>query len=411
VTRNDIITSIYANPYKVLKAYRSAMGKNNRITDNEKKLLHVIETHPELSIKELLTHTTYKWERTVKRKLKQLKEQEILSGPFYVLNYSKLSKNSLHKLVCTVETNQSYETVIPYLQIIEPIWVYPVMSPHKKVLTAAFYSTDITAMEDILQLLKDNDIITDYIARVWHSKRLVECANLFGDSNPSLDNLLTPCELPDMSLEYYDIAWNECDLRILPYLEGGEKLIEILRKEKNLHRDWTYEQIKYSRGKMVKNGLIEKKYLYNPFLPEQCAHFQLFLKTDDINVTQRALYNFAKGARVTKQYVLCEDWGKITCVSHPLFLKDLMSKLDSIDAITEREIYPKRAFPPGRYCSGQIPEYKYFNVETQTIEYPYHVYEEKIKERIESEQLVVQESAKKLVVPEKVRIRETEMHT
>ncbi|KYK37142.1 MAG: hypothetical protein HXS48_02600 [Theionarchaea archaeon] len=392
------------------------MGKTYRMSDNEKKMLHVLGSHPEVSTKELLTHTDYKWERTVKRKLSQLKEQHILSKPLYYINYNKLCRNPLHKLLCILESNQNYDTVISYLKLIEPLlWVYPVLSAHKKVVNVLLYSTNDAAMVDILQLLKENDIITDYIVRVLRHRGTIENPNLFGDPNPSLDNLLDPCDIPDTSLGHYDTAWNKCDITILPYLERGTKLIEILRKENNHNfKSCTYEQIKYSREKMVKNKLIEKLYMFSPFPLDQCVQFRLTLKTDDTALTQRILHNFAKGERILKQHALYGEWeninciwGSIRCTSHPLFLKDLMYKLDQVDYITEREVYPIRSFPHKRYFFSQPSEFKYFDFDTQTLEYPYHVYEEQIKEKLESEQAIFHDRAQRVIFSEEMHFKET----
>lgn len=363
--------------------------KSYQMDNNEKKLLNIIGRHPEITIKELLTHTTYKCTRTVKRKLTQLKEQRILYGPYYDINYSKLCKNPLHKLYCILESTEDYETVISYLQLIDSIRaVFPTVSSYRKVLTTLFYSSHDAEVISILQLLKDSGIITDYIVHTWCSRRMIENPNLFGDSNPSLHSLLDPCDIPDIGLEHHDTAWNTCDIAILPYLrkglEGG-KLTEILKVEKKFNKRWTYEQVKYSREKMVKNGLIKKIYTIRPFPHSQCAQFDLFLKPEDSNLTRRILYNFAKGERIYKEYVLCEDGGFIFCVSHPLFLTDLMRTLDEIDAVFETEIYPIRTFPYRGYVVGQFPELKYFNFDSQTLEYPYCVYKEKIKEKIEGE--------------------------
>lgn len=362
------------------------MGKVHRLNENEKLLLHAAGNYPDASMEELLTYTNYTWKRTLIRKLNQLREQHILNGPFYDISYSSLCKNSFHKLVCILETDQTYETVISYVSLIESLkWIYPVLSPHKKVLSVAFFSSHDQATKSILQLLKDKDIITDYIVRVVSTKRIDENPNLFGDINPPLDNLIAPCSIPDMELGCHETVLNECDISILPYLERGEKLIEILRKEKNRKKPWTYDQVKYSRKKMVKSKLIEKKYFYYPFLPSQCAGFHLFLKLDDIELTRRILCNFARGGRIQKKCIVLNDWGMIACTSHPLFLKDLMHKLDSIDEIKEREVYPIRSFPPQKYYFRHFPEFVHYDFETQTLEYPYHVYEEKIKEKLENE--------------------------
>jgi DNA-binding Lrp family transcriptional regulator len=372
------------------------MVNSPRITDSEKQLLHAVGSNPEASIKELLEYTEYKWERTIKRKLKRLKEQDILQGPMYYTNYSRLCKNPLHKVVCIIESNQSYETVISYLKMIESLlWILPVLSPHKRVMKMMYYSTDNEAMIDILQLLKENGIISDYVFRVMRYRGKVENPNLYGDINPVLDNLLDPCDIPDMSLQPHDTAWNECDIAVLPYLERGTRLIEILRKENHNSKTWTYEQIKYSREKMVKNGLIEKLYMFFPFPLDQCLRFGLFLKTEDAALTHRIVHNFARGERINKQCALHEGWGDINiwgsvgCASHPLFLKDLMHKLDAVEEIVEKEVYQIRSFPHKKYFFSQPSRLDYYDVETQTLEYPYHVYEEKIKEKIEQEPVII----------------------
>ena len=160
------------------------MEEMYKMSNSEKELLHIIGKNPDMSGKELLEHTKYRWERTVKRKVAQLKAQHILEGPIYDLNYSKLCRNPLHKVVCILETNLNYEDVIPYLRIIEPLrWVYPVMSPHKRLLNVGYFSSNDGKLRDILQLLKDHSIISDYIMRVWRTKRLIVTPNLFGDFN------------------------------------------------------------------------------------------------------------------------------------------------------------------------------------------------------------------------------------
>jgi hypothetical protein len=139
-------------------------------------------------------------------------------------------------------------------------------------------------------LLKGNGIISDYTIRVSRHKKVRENPNLYGEHNPSLDTVLTPCELPDLSLGCHDTTWSECDIAVLPYLitgSKGTKLIEILKAEKKANRTWSYDQIKYSRKKMIENGLIKKGYVINPFSPKQYVHFFLFLKCEDINMTRR----------------------------------------------------------------------------------------------------------------------------
>ena len=136
---------------------------------------------------------------------------------------------------------------------------------------------------------------------------------------------------------------------------------------------------------MIEKGLTEKKYSISPFPRSKCAHFVLFVRTEDTAITQRVLHNFAQQERIFKEYTLCEDWGMLTCQSHPIFLTDLMQKLDSIEEITEKELYQLRSYP-GKYFFKQSFEDKYYDFGEQTLKYPYDTYKEKIKEKIANEQ-------------------------
>ena len=364
------------------------MVKNRELTYSEKELLNALGKYPEMPLKELLIHTSYKRVSSLLRKIDQLKRRDIVRGPFYDIDHNKLCRNTLHRLFCILETTQSYETIMSYLDIIEPLsWTYLVLSPHKRLLNVGFLSSDNAEMVNLFQLLKDSNIISDYVIRVHHHTKVVENPNFFGDLNPSLDGLLDPCNVPDISPEGYDTEWNQCDISVLPYLETGYKngkLIEILRAERKSNRTWTYSQIKYSHQKMVSNKLIKKIYTLYPLPRAQCVIFILFLKTEDIISTLRVLRNFAKGARVYKHYVLCEDEGALSCICHPSFFTDLMYKLDQIDEITEKELHPLRSLSES--SSPAIPSnLDYFDFDKQTLEYPYRMYEEKIKEKLESE--------------------------
>jgi len=47
-----------------------------------------------------------------------------------------------------------------------------------------------------------------------------------------------------------------------------------------------------------------------------------------------------------------------------------MHRLDHIEEITKKELYHLRSFPPGMCHVGGHAEFKYYDVEKQTLEYP-----------------------------------------
>ncbi|MGD2247913.1 MAG: hypothetical protein PVF58_05865 [Candidatus Methanofastidiosia archaeon] len=364
------------------------------LTENEKKLLTFLGQNPYIPMKDMVNHTPYKWTSTIVKKIEQFRKQCIFAGPFYNINYDTLCKNRFRLLFCIFESDQDYDIVISYLKTIESLkTLFAVLSPHKELLNAIYLSSDTKEMEKLFQLLQDNGIINDFIIREYSQRKWIENPNFFGDFNPSLDNLLDPCDLPDLSFKQHDTDWNECDIALLPYLRMSYmngKLMEILKAEKEQNRTWTYSQLHYSREKMIKNGLIDKKYFICPFQAPECADFNLFIKTDQPELTQRILHNFGTKARVLREYAFCGDWGYVGFESHPQFLMNIMGNLDHINEITDKELYHIRSNEKReQYYIANPPVLHYFDIDTQTLHYPYHVYRERIKEKIENEWIVV----------------------
>ncbi len=366
------------------------MVKIRGLSDREKELLNTLGRYPNMSLKELVNCTRYKRASSISRKLDQFKKQNNLFGPSYCPDWGKLCRNSFNRIFCILETELSYDTIISYLVLIESLaWTFPVLSAHKKLLYVEFVSTNDRETKSLLQVLKDNNIVTECIFHISNQNKVIENPDLFGDFNPSLDNLLDPCDVVDTSYGQHDTDWNECDLAILPYLMIGYKgtrLIEILKKERKLDKPWTYEQIKYSHEKMIGSEFIRKEYNIFPFPYQHCVHFILLLKSAKTALNRRIACNFARGTRVYKEYTLFEDSVLVEFVSHPLFLSDLMHKLDLIDEIKEKGIYQIRSISSKKHTLFIPPELTYyFDFESQTMEYPYHVYKERIKEKLERE--------------------------
>jgi hypothetical protein len=161
------------------------------------------------------------------------------------------------------------------------------------------------------------------------------------------------------------------------------KLIEILKEERKLNNKWTYDQIKYSHKKMLSRGLIMNRCNIYPFSYDQCVDFNLFLRCEDVELTQTIIYNLARNGRILRDFMLCQDWGFVGFVSHPLFLTGLLHNLNQIDGITEKELYQISSIPDRKSFFTQPLELKYFDSEKQTLQYPYEVYKEKIKEKLD----------------------------
>ena len=355
------------------------------MNEREKKLLTLLGKHPTMSAEELRIQSDYKWKSTISKKITYFKRHFIVYGPVYFTDYGRLCKNRLNQMYCFIETQEPYDRVVSYLQLIKPLkWVYPIQSPRRTVLDVSLTSSDDSRTKALLQLLKDNYIIQDYTIYSYHCRKITQNPNFSGIFIPRLNNLLEPCEVPDMSLGEHDTRWNECDMRVLPYLETGYKtcrLIEIMKAERNSGYNWTYEQLRYSLRKMIENRLIQKTYIIYPIRAKYCTIFLLYLKAKSPAQIQRILYNFGRESRIYKHYVSSENWGILCCASHPLFYPNLIQRLD-IDEIVEKDLY--HLDPVVGLSPLDLPtELECFDIEKQTLEYPYHVYEREIREKLE----------------------------
>ncbi|MBU7041924.1 MAG: hypothetical protein HXS45_14030 [Theionarchaea archaeon] len=363
------------------------MDHMHHFNKNEKSLLAVLGKNPEIPLKELVNYTTYKRANSIVRKIVHLKEKRVIFGPKYYIDPGKLCKNPLHSIICVVELEKPYNTVISFLKLIEPlISVYPILTSHKEIVHVAFLSSHDSMVESLLQLLKENNIIAGFTIRIRNKKTCIENPDFSGESVPSLDGLLDSCEFPDLSLGTYTTAWNECDIAVLNQVireRETPKLIDILREERKRGSPWTYEQIKYSHAKLRATHLMTKTFFISPFPIDQCSDFYLHFKATSMEYTQRILYNFGKGGRLYKEYTLCGEWGRIGCICHPRLALGLMYTLDGIDEITHKELYHFRSFNHVIEHPGGDAVLKYYDVESQTLHYPYDTFRENIKEKID----------------------------
>jgi hypothetical protein len=62
-------------------------------------------------------------------------------------------------------------------------------------------------------------------------------------------------------------------------------------------------------------------------------------------------------------------------------------KLDQIDVIREKELYRVRSLPPGKYWFSSVPDFSDYDFESQTLQFPYHLYREKAKQKLESKSM------------------------
>jgi hypothetical protein len=113
------------------------------------------------------------------------------------------------------------------------------------------------------------------------------------------------------------------------------------------------------------------------------------LRSDDFENTRKIVFNFGKNARLQKNityWISYSDrkiFGLIQCICDPLFLIDVLKKLDTYREIREKKFYFLRSYPL-TYWSSQSITTDYYDYKTQTLHYPYQKYFSEIREEADS---------------------------
>jgi len=373
-----------------------------RLTEKRGKLLEILGKKPDLTLKQLADMLDFKNHTYIPRIVKQLRGAGYLSYPFYEIEYRKICRNRLTLAAVIALFKRDYRDIMAILKRIDSyLRFYPIFEQSFKKFVVTFLSSDIRRIKEIMDYLVKKGIFKYYDFYRQDGKFLLINPTFYEPSSgnptttiPKLNNLLEETEIPDLRWEKFSgTKLNFCDLRLLEDLEAGIgecKLPEIQIFERNIKRNnFSYSQLKESFKKLSEKGLIKKKYYVYPIPKEKCYRFLLLLRSDDFEKTRRLVFNFGKNARIQRSvsywisYTDKKIYGMIQCMCDPLFLLEILRKLDTYEAIKEKKFYFLRSYPANYWASQSITT-DYYDYENQTLHYPYKKYLAEIKEVVDS---------------------------
>ncbi|MGC1122098.1 MAG: hypothetical protein WBA22_13490 [Candidatus Methanofastidiosia archaeon] len=404
------------------------------LSRREKLLLQLMGREPNLTNQELSSIIGFKYTEYVTTIQRKLERREYLGGPYMYPDFGKIFKNKVSRVFAFVMFDSPYEYIISMLREIN-CWTYffPLEEGIFKKYMVGFMNTDLTKLKRILDLLKDSQIIKYYhLFELDGNWKLINPTFLVNDREaspePDFGHLLEDVPIPDLSWgSFSGIALNKvaqilimrlwnghgaCDLRRIVRIEKKFKKIrraelkELLRKEHlELKReelkaelrelrtvDLSLREFREAYQLLMDRDILEKVYYIWPFPNPKCSRFMLFLRCDSVEATKRIIFNFGRDTRIFTRVCMVqsvergEPYGVIYAVGDPFLGGKLMTELDQYDELVDRKLFPMRSYPPGRWKSQSILM-EYYDEERQTLEFPYGIFYEKVRQRLEEDVL------------------------
>ena len=375
--------------------------ENFHLSEKRERLLEILGRNPDESLDELARLSGFKNKTYLPRVTKQLKEKGYLSQPFYEVEYRTICRNRLTLVAVVVLFTRNYEEIMALFKKIDSyLRFYPIFEQSFKKFIITFLASDVRKVKEIMDYLVKKGIIHYYdfyrqdVKYALTNPAFRTHSGIPAPSVPSLDNLLEETDICDLTWKKYSgLRLNHCDLSLLMNLEAGTgecKLSAIQQYERTVRKNsFSYAQLKESFAKLTREGIVKKKYYVYPIPKEKCFRFILLVRSDDFEKTGRLVFNFGKHARLQKSvtywisYTDRKIFGLIQCICDPLFLIDVLKKLDTYREIREKKFYFLRSYPL-TYWSSQSITTDYYDYKTQTLYYPYQKYFSEIREEADS---------------------------
>jgi len=367
----------------------------------------------------------YNYVSTVKTTI--LEKKGYLAGPYYYLNFRKISKVPVNRLLIFILFNKkyTYSHIIKLIKNIE-CWsfFYPLQESTFNEMIVSIYSTNHDKILKIMKYFKDQEIIYHYSVyelngnlNTYNPKFHMPGSKENEETRYDIDSIqFNNDELkPDFSedeLNQKYVKLSNLDTRLLMYLQSGFKNTELSKlmkhdaKIKDSNGDnpfvWGYNSWRYSYEKIKKNNLIKKFYIVYPLPKNLCSYFFMLIKGNDLKETKMLASNVGANTRTLKSGNLVRSLNEHNkneiywCAhirSHPIFMHKISCLLD-IPQVQEKNILHARSVSKHQNEKYPVPymnyyieqslslENEYYDHKKQAVNYDYDKFYDKIKKQV-----------------------------
>ncbi len=402
------------------------------LSKREKLLLQLMGKQPHLTNEDIAGIIGFKYAEYVSTLKKKLEKRGYLTGPVMFPDLGKIFRNRVTRVIAFIMFDTSYEYIKSLLQEIDCwIYFYPLEEDIFNKYLVAFMNSDLEKLNTIFEYLRNEGVIRYYHLFEQIDKwEVINPTFLIGGLEapiePDFAHILDEVPIPEIEYgSFTDIPLNKitqtlimrlwnghggCDLTKIIRMEKEfrtdrrKELREMLRKEqrevrrkeikdelRELKGDLPLSEFREAYQQLAAHGILEKIYYVWPYPQSKCSIFWLWLRCSTVEATKKAIFNFGRNARIFTRVSLVQssetgEWlGIIYVVGDPFLGGKLMTALDQVPEIEDRKLFPVRSIPASHWESRSIPM-EYYDLETKTLHFPYKIFYERVKQRLEEAQ-------------------------
>jgi DNA-binding Lrp family transcriptional regulator len=351
---------------------------NKDISKKDKIILNKLGKDADTPLHDLMRCAHYKRKSSVYNRIRHLREENFLYGPYFDINYNAIGENKLYSIFVIVEYVPLHRKVVLEAMKAIDCWtmIYPVRTAQNYL--GIYRCNNWNWIARLFRLMKKWKWIKEYSILKSECKWIVQNPDFFADFLPPrkyhpMQGEIPSYHFPDLEV---DMEFANIDIIILKHLFRKTcHLTEIRDMEyKRYGLKLKYHDLKRHYKKLIKNKiLIKKYYLIFPLPADMCSLFFLFSRGKDLDSHIRLIANFGNDLRFNNTFTVTGDTVISYYVSHPLLEGKILGLLE--DKVKFANIYGIKTYPSSELFTQTLND-EYFDIKSQRWIFPYSKLEE-----------------------------------
>jgi len=354
---------------------------NKDIPENDKIILNKLGKNVDTPISDLLLHTKYKRKSSIYNRMRNLREQKYLYGPYFTINYNAIGVNKLYSVFVFANYNPVYRTVV--LEAMRKIdchtMIYPVRTA--EIYLGIYRCNNWNYIASLFKQMKKWGWLKGYSVRKSEYKWIIQNPNFFGDFVPPPDYQIPGGELPDYCYEDVDsdFEFTSIDLTVLKYLSVRPYRLTQIRDMEYQYRDaqLKYCDLKRSYEKLLQNRiLLEKNFVIFPLPLDMCSLFFFISRGKNFRSHLEMIAHFGKDLRLNKTMIVVGNEIISYFLTYPLLEGKILGIIGN--KLNFANIYGIKTYPSNELSRKSFND-NYFDLNNQKWIFPYSQFREELK--------------------------------
>jgi DNA-binding Lrp family transcriptional regulator len=354
---------------------------NKDIRDIDKIVLNKLGKDADTPITDLLTSTQYRRKSSIYNRIRYLKGEKYLFGPYFDVNYNAIGTNKLYSVFVFAHYAPMYRnTVLEAMRKIN-CWtmIYPVRTADAYL--GIYRCNNWNYIASLFGMMSQWGWLCEYSVQKSECRWIKQNPDFFGEFIPPPDYQAAQETLP--AYEYEDIEVDfeltKTDLIILKHLSRKTcHLTEIRDLEYRYYGlKLKYHDLKRCYEKLRKTKiLLKKQFLIYPLPQDMCSRFFLVSEGKNLRSHLTMIANFGNGFRLTKEFMAVGKGVISYFTAHPLLEARILGLLEN--DVRHVDIYGVKTYPTPELLVQTLND-DYFDVDSQRWIFPYSTFKKELR--------------------------------